>query len=199
MASRVVTHKPPQAHVRNTLSIIISTCWLAREEQSIMKHLAAVVVLIFLATGVECKQSTMSPDSSPTTGEQRARLTLSGLMDYYWDHDPVAKNISFFFACGQIGGMGSPNKWSKCSCYNQESCLNCYRWWDAVAIESLATYGMYTNSTNNSDVADSVFDHSPYNGDWPGYHKTFVDYGISYLRVYEWLNVRYFHMHMPCT
>lgn len=147
---------------------------------------------VFLCVATAGSHSTTPPGSSP--GGFRAQQTLNGLMDYYWDHDPVAKNISFFFACGQIGGQGSPKDWSKCSCYTPDKCLNCYRWWDAIAIESLATYGIYTNSSNHTDIPVSVFDHSPYNGDWDGQSATFVDdfawYGIAYLRVYEWLNVR---------
>lgn len=152
--------------------------------------------LLVTAAGFLCvsaasaKQFTTGVSS---TGEYRAQQALSGLMDYYWNHDPVAKNISFFFACGQIGGQGYPNDWTKCSCYNPDSCLNCYRWWDAVAIESVATYGIYMSTSNHSDIVGSVFDHSPYNGDWDGLTSTFVDdftwYGIAYLRVYEWLNV----------
>ena len=133
-----------------------------------------------------------SASSSPTAS-MRAQQTLHGLLEYYWSHDPAAKDVSFFFACGQIGAQGSPADWTKCSCYNQQSCLNCYRWWDAIAIESLATYGMYTNTTNHSSIPQSVFDHSPYNGDWSASAHTFVDdfawYGMAYLRVYEWLNV----------
>lgn len=144
---------------------------------------------VFLCMANEVKVSS----GASSTGEYRAQQTLNGLMDYYWNHDLVTKNISFFFACGQIGGQGSPKDFTKCSCYYPESCLNCYRWWDAVAIESVATYGIYTNTSNNSDIAGSVFDHSPYNGDWPGTSFTFIDdfawYGIAYLRVYEWLNV----------
>lgn len=136
------------------------------------------------------------PTQAPPSSADRVQQTLAGLMDYYWDHDPTAKDISFFFACGQIGGQGTLANWKKCSCYNQDSCLNCYRWWDAVATESVATYGIYTNTSNHSLIADTIFAHSPYNGGWDGeYSYTFVDdfawYGIAYLRVYEWLNVSY--------
>ena len=148
---------------------------------------------LLLMAAVFANAGSLSPADTP--GGSRAQQTLNGLMDYYWDHDPAAKNISFFFACGQIGGQGSPKDWTKCSCYTPDRCLNCYRWWDAVAMESLATYGIYTNSSNHSDIPVSVFEHSPYNGDWGGFSATFVDdfawYGIAYLRVYEWLNVSY--------
>lgn len=128
------------------------------------------------------------------SAENRATLTLHGFVEYYWNQDPVNENISFFFSCGQIGGGGSPGNWTQCSCYYPSSCLNCYRWWDAIAMESIATYGIYMNSTNLSlsEIPENVFSHSPYNGDFYGQY-TFIDdfawYGIAYLRVYEWLNV----------
>lgn len=63
-----------------------------------------------------------------------------------------------------------------------------------MALESIATYGIYTNTTNHSEVADVIFDHSPYNAEWNATAScTFMDdfswYGIAYLRVYEWLKV----------
>ena len=155
-----------------------------------MKLVVTTALLMCVLIMSECKELSTTTDS----GYSRAQQTLNGLVDYFWNHDPVAKNISFFFACGQIGGQGSPADWTKCSCNNQASCLNCYRWWDAVAMESLATYGIYTNTSNHSNIPALVFDHSPYNGEFSGYSYTFIDdfawYGIAYLRVYEWLNVR---------
>lgn len=135
------------------------------------------------------------PSTTGAAASSRATLTLQGLMDYYWNHDPQDKTIGFFFACGQVGGQGKPANWKKCSCNNGGSCLNCYRWWDAVAMESLASYGLYTNSSSNAEVPDVVFKHSPYNANWDGLNSyTFVDdfvwYGIAYLRVYDWLQVR---------
>lgn len=125
----------------------------------------------------------------------RANLTLQGLFKYYWMTDPVYKQVQFFFSCGQIGGGGTPYKWNKCSCYDTTTCINCYRWWDAVALESIATFGIYTNTQEYSDVVDTVFDHSPYNSKWDAsvHYCTFVDdftwYGIAYLKAYEWLKV----------
>ena len=133
-------------------------------------------------------------DSDPA---DRVNQTLQGLFHYYWTSDPEAKTIKFFFACGQIGGGGSPYKWNKCSCYEPTACVNCYRWWDAVTLESVATHGIYTNSTEYSEIADIIFDHSPYNSKWDAHTTqscTFIDdftwYGIAYLRVYEWLKVK---------
>lgn len=73
--------------------------------------------------------------------------------------------------------------------------MNCYRWFDAILLESVATYGIYTNSKNHSEVAETIYDHSPYNGNWNATAIcTFIDdfswYGIAYLRVYEWLQVK---------
>lgn len=156
----------------------------------IMKFLVILLVsAVYFHVLCDGKQSTVNLTPSAS---DRAQQTLNGLMDYYWNHDPNNKNISFFFACGQIGGLGSGQ--NECSCNNPSACVSCYRWWDAVALESLATFGIYTNTSNHSDVPDTIFQHSPYNANWDGANTfTYVDdfawYGMAYLRVYEWLNV----------
>ena len=126
--------------------------------------------------------------------KSRAEQALQGLFHYYWKSDPLKKPIEFFFVCGQIGGWGKPHSEYECSCNHPNSCVNCYRWWDAVALESIATYGIYTNSKNYSKAADVIFSHAPYNANWNATVTcTFIDdfswYGIAYLRVYEWLQV----------
>ena len=73
--------------------------------------------------------------------------------------------------------------------------MYCYRWWDAVALESVATHGIYRNTKNYSNIANTIFAHSPYNADWNATAVcTFIDdfswYGLAYLRVYEWLKVK---------
>lgn len=153
-----------------------------------------ILLHCFLPMGLSAPNSPPPPSLSPI---DRANYTLQGLFQYYWMTDPVYKQIQFFFACGQIGGGGSPYSWNKCSCYSTEACVNCYRWWDAVALESIASFGIYTETKNHVDVPDVIFSHSPYNSNWDGksgYYCTFVDdfawYGIAYLRVYEWLKVR---------
>jgi hypothetical protein len=139
-----------------------------------------------------------APDSSTKTESAlRAYQTLEGLFNYYWKSDPLAKNIKFLFVCGQVGGWGKLHEEAVCSCNHPKSCVNCYRWYDAVALEAVATYGIYTNTKNHSDVAEVIFDHSPYNGDWNATKTcTFIDdfcwYGIAYLRVYEWLKVKHY-------
>ena len=127
---------------------------------------AAVVFLLKLSPADSFSTSRLShsPEASdPTT---RARLTLEGLFQYYWKKDPLKKQIGFLFVCGQIGGWGEPHREYECSCNNPTSCVNCYRWWDAVALESVATYGIYTNHKNFSKVADTIYAHSPYNSKW---------------------------------
>ena len=124
----------------------------------------------------------------------RAYQTLEGIFNYYWKPDPLAAHIKFIFICGQVGGWGTPRSPSECSCLDQKSCVNCYRWFDAVTLESVATYGIYMKSENHSEMAEIMYDHSPYNGDWNATAIcTFIDdftwYGIAYLRVYEWLKV----------
>ena len=125
----------------------------------------------------------------------RAEQTLQGLFRYYWTHDPQSIDIGFFFACGQIGGWGPPRQWTQCGCYTASACTDCYRWWDAVALESVATYGIYTNTKEYMYIADQIFNHSPYNAKWNATAIcTFMDdfswYGITYLRMYEWSKVR---------
>lgn len=127
--------------------------------------------------------------STNTDAELRAQQTLEGLFNYYWNQDPTHKGIKFFFACGQIGEISNPDQ---CSCNSPGTCLDCYRWWSGVSLESVATYGIYMNTTNHSNVADMTFKHSPYNSNWNP-NNAFIDdflwYGITYLRVYEWLKV----------
>jgi hypothetical protein len=123
----------------------------------------------------------------------RSQLTLNGLFNYYWKSDPSNKNIKFLFACGQLGLMGSGNQ-GQCSCYTPTSCINCYRWWTGIMMESVATYGIYMNTSNHSSLPDTVFSHSPYNAKWDAvatctYIDDFLWYGIAYLRVYDWLSV----------
>ena len=146
-----------------------------------------VLMLVFVQVGGSDVRS------SATEADVRAEQTMQGLFHYYWRWDPLIKNIGFFFSCGQVGGAGSQAQ-GQCSCENAASCTNCYRWWDAIAMESVATYGIYTKSKNNSKLADTIFAHSPYNANWPGEtYCTFIDdfawYGIAYLRIYEWLKV----------
>ncbi len=127
------------------------------------------------------------------TPEVRAQQTLDGLVHYYWKEDPSHKHIKFFFSCAQIGEVGTSHV-GQCSCYNPTSCVNCYRWWSAVALESVATYGIYMNTTNYSSLPGIFYNHSPYNAEWNAtelctYIDDFLWYGIAYLRVYEWLGV----------
>lgn len=156
-------------------------------------HFSVNLLMVLLSLSVQADGSDTQMLSSITIAEaeSRAKQTVQGLFHYYWRQDPQAKQIGFFFACGQIGGEDSGES---CVCENTASCTNCYRWWDAIAMESVATYSMYTNSKNHSNIADTIFAHSPYNSNWPGStYCTFIDdfawYGIAYLRVYEWLKV----------
>lgn len=135
--------------------------------------------------------STFSSAESLPNATFRAQQALGGLISYYWQQDPNAKDVRFFFSCAQIATAGDTKH---CSCYTVKPCVTCYRWWDAIALEAIANYGIYTNTTVNSNIADVIFAYSPYNKDWNAVARcTFVDdfawYGIAYLRVYEWLKV----------
>ena len=160
------------------------------------------ITVVFLQSQLPCIKATGSYGSLSSSiihtadPKTRAEQALQGLFQYYWKNDPFRKQIEFFFVCGQIGGWGKARSEFECSCNHPSSCVNCYRWWDAVALESIATYGIYTNSKNYSKVADTIFAHSPYNAEWNATATcTFIDdfswYGITYLRVYEWLKVCY--------
>lgn len=131
--------------------------------------------------------------STDADAAARAEQTLNGLFHYYWKNDPKSKGIQFFFACGQIGGAGNQND-GQCSCDHPAWCTNCYRWWDAIAMESVASYGIYMKTKNHSNISDAIFAHSPYNENFNAtilctYVDDFVWYSIAYLRLYEWLGV----------
>lgn len=153
--------------------------------------LAAVLLVLFSAGALV----TASPNfaASIKDAELRAEQTLNGLFDYYWKEDHSHKKIKFFFACSQLGGIGT-GKTGQCSCYKPNACVNCYRWWGAVALESVAAYGIYMNTTNHSTVPDVFYKHSPYNDKWNAtafctYIDDFLWYGMAYLKVYDWLGV----------
>ena len=157
----------------------------------------SLYIIIIALTAVQANAT--ARNSPPPTvilpdAADRANQTLQSLFSYFWMVDPLAKNVGFFFSCGQIGGGGSPYVWNKCSCYTRTACVNCYRWWDAIALESTATYGIYTKTKIRSAIPRIFFSHSPYNGNWDATTWcTFIDdfawYGIAYLRVYDWLEV----------
>ena len=69
-------------------------------------------------------------------------------------------------SCGQIGGMGFNNSriaGNQCECELPHSCLNCYRWWDAQAIEAAANNGIYLGTANYIDLPQRIYERSPYN------------------------------------
>lgn len=151
---------------------------------------AVLLGVLLLVSGTQHKNG--SPGN--VEAASRAELTLKGLFNYYWKSDPH-KKIEFLFACGQLGLIGT-SKQSQCSCYVPSSCINCYRWWTAIMMESVATYGMYMNTSNHSSLPGVVYSHSPYNANWDPstaapctYIDDFLWYGIAYLRVHDWLLV----------
>ncbi len=160
------------------------------------KLLPCLLLVIYLAEALSV--SGEAPFNGTVSSLEKAYLTLEGVFNYYWKADPSAKQVEFLFVCGQIGGVGKLHEESSCTCDHPKSCVNCYRWFDAVTLESIATYGIYMNTKNHSKVADTVFDHSPYNGNWNATaYCTFIDdfswFGLAYLRVYEWLKVTIIH------
>lgn len=157
-----------------------------------MNSAAICLVALLLGSSLSSAAECTNIRSTCTDALTRTEQALQGLFEYYWRSDPVSKNIKFFFACAQVGGNGGLGNLYQCTCGNPDSCVNCYRWYDAITLESLATYGIYTNTTNNSEVADIMFAHSPYNAKWNAqaaciWIDDFSWYGIAYLRVFEWL------------
>lgn len=162
---------------------------------ALLVHLVPIWNLFF-SLGADADAADVK--STSTAASTRAEQAMYGLLHYYWlaDARPDKKhrNIRFFFACGQIGNADLKGL---CTCGDTpSSCVNCYRWYDGVAVESVATYGIYMKTKNNSAIPDIVWAHSPYNADWNATETcTFIDdfswYGIAYLRVYEWLKVCY--------
>ena len=157
--------------------------------------LVSTVLLLGCCTATLQANNSLKYRSASADAETRCELSLQGLLNYYWKNDPVHKKIQFLFACGQIGEIGTANP-GQCSCYSPTSCVNCYRWWTAITVESVATYGIYMNTTNHSALPNIVYSHSPYNAQYipsATYLCTFIDdflwYGIAYLRVYDWLHV----------
>lgn len=149
--------------------------------------------LVLLVCGIVAHHSCNAASESlvNASAEFRAQQTINGLFNYYWKHDSTHKNVAFIFVCAQLGAAGTPGK---CTCANPKPCINCYRWWSAVALESVATYGIYVNTTNHSSMPNMIYTHSPYNADWNAtaactYIDDFTWYGIAYLRVYDWLKV----------
>ena len=161
-----------------------------------MKWFSILLLSFALLWTVQSRKEDKTITSTVANASTRVDQTLRGLFHYYWRNDPTKKHrdIQFFFACGQIGGGGYGSNYGVCTCADPSACVYCYRWWDAVALESIATHGIYLNTKNFSTIANTIFAHSPYNADWNATAVcTFIDdfswYGIAYLRVYEWLKV----------
>ena len=137
---------------------------------------------------------------------ERASSTVDGLFQYYQKTEPreAPRKAKFFFSCGQIGGSAPANEpnvaASECKCEDESDfgCVNCYRWWSAVALEALASYAIASNLTPADaggarilDAAQSTWQHAPYNAFWNATeHPTWVDdfawYGLAYTRMHDW-------------
>eukprot|EP00299_Pterocystis_sp_00344_P016386 c8222_g1_i2.p1 GENE.c8222_g1_i2~~c8222_g1_i2.p1 ORF type:complete len:579 (+),score=91.41 c8222_g1_i2:35-1771(+) len=123
----------------------------------------------------------------------RVNQTLDGLFTYSWMSGNDGVPFGFWFACGQIGGCGDNNPpWYQCRCENKTFpvCTQCFRWWDAVILESIISISEYRNDSSYEYLPELIFSRSPYNSTWPP-HCSYVDdfawYTLLYLRVHEWL------------
>ena len=150
--------------------------------------------------GADAAASSAAAAASPLA---RASAAVDGLFDYYYRGEPGG-SAQFFFACGQIGGSAPPRlapvPASQCVCEDERpwGCVNCYRWWSAVALEAVASYalaaGLLPSDARAARVlqaAEQTWQHAPYNAHWNATaHPTWVDdfawYGLAYSRVYDW-------------
>ena len=97
-----------------------------------------MLALMALATSTASSPSLPQQRLEASLPQQRLDASVDGLFAYWWRSNVSANVTGFFFSCGQIGGTppgGTP--WDECKCDNAETCTNCYRWWDAVALEAL--------------------------------------------------------------
>ena len=180
--------------VRNNCVYARSIYCAAKLYSKLIMAVLVCLVLCFLSGPLLASTAGHDIKSRGTGATTRAEQTMSGMLHYYWSSDPLHPKIKYFLVCGQTGGVGESGYAGRCTCVDPKSCVNCYRWYDAVSLESVATYGIYMNTTNNSMVPETIFNHSPYNADWNATAEcTFIDdfswYGLAYLRVYEWLKV----------
>lgn len=157
----------------------------------VASNVGLVLLLCVLSLCHVCPNAHSAPLPNATF---RATQALGGFLSYYWKSDPNAEKVKFFFSCGQLGGMGDSTQLKQCTCVSRKACINCYRWWDAIAMEAVANYGIYTKTRLNSSVIKDIFAHSPYNSNFdPNEQCTYIDdfawYGMAYLRAYEWLEV----------
>eukprot|EP00966_Prymnesium_polylepis_P287972 6651139-Prymnesium_polylepis.2 len=121
----------------------------------------------------------------------RINHSIDGLFSLWWVHstNKSKHQPGFFFSCGQIGATGTPD-WHSCRC-DKYPCENCYRWWDALALESLANHGIWLGGTpvaQHEAAARTVLAHSPYAPSWGGkcpYIDDFAWFLLAYIRIYE--------------
>ena len=129
---------------------------------------------------------------SHTEAVHRVEQVTDGLYSLWWmknQTNTTGGQPGFFFACGQIGGTGT-SLWTQCVCDDPSQCQNCYRWWDATAVESLANRGLWLGDTQHADTARTLLAHAPYDARWTGpcaYMDDFGWYLLAYTRVYTWL------------
>ena len=127
------------------------------------------------------------------TPTERIDHSIAGLFSIWWmaSENASMHQPGFFFSCGQIGGAGTAS-WRQCRC-DKYPCENCYRWWDALALESLANRGIWLGGppvARHEAAARTVIAHSPYATTWKGkcpYVDDFAWFLLAYIRVYEWL------------
>jgi hypothetical protein len=134
---------------------------------------------------------------SPTGGGQLQRVdqAFAGLQQYFFTTD--TRGASFWKACGQTGGNGGAQNHFECKCEAKGAfCINCIRWWMAVALQSLISLNQVTPGHASLNATTSMLGsmraHSPYTTraapSW-AYIDDYLWYVLMWLDSYRWLGV----------
>ena len=131
----------------------------------------------------------VSAPGSHVVDASRADAAFKGLQAYFFDD-----RGSIWKSCGQNGGLGHAPSSFECKCESGPFCKNCYRWWNAVAVQSLITWSQAMPSAvpRNETIRliETMRAHSPYttraDPAW-GYIDDYLWYVLLWMDVYEWL------------
>lgn len=121
----------------------------------------------------------------------RVDAAYDGLQHYFFQ-----RKDGFWKACGQNGGLGHAPSRFDCVCEKGTPfCKNCYRWWMAVALQSLVSLNEAIPSGHSSlnttrQLIDTMRQRSPYTlraqPSW-AYIDDYLWYVLMWLDVYRWL------------
>lgn len=127
--------------------------------------------------------------AAAATSRARVDAAWGGLSAYF--ADPTAH---FWKSCGQNGGNGAGVDPFNCACEAADSfCVNCYRWWMAVTVQSLVGLNQAVpgHPTRNAslDLAAFFYDRSPFTAraspSW-AYIDDYLWYVLMWLDLHAW-------------